>query len=278
MEPSRKLVIVVDDHPSILRALGRLLSARGFDTELYDSAEDFQAHARPDLAACIVLDMDLQGKSGIEVKRQLTGAGQATPVIFITADDSEAARKGAIEVGCSAYLIKPVSAESLLAAIERASAEARPASGALTGKPFHDRRRKVFDHVHHPYLLLAPDLTILDANTAFLRVTMTDLERIARRDVSQIFPRNPNDPEAGSVAEAGLASLRNIVTTKLPHFMPPHRYDIRRRDGTWERRHWRSVNLPVLDDRGEVEFIISAIEDVTGLAVADYAQVQRHSI
>lgn len=126
-----------------------------------------------------------------------------------------------------------------------------------------NRPRQVFQNVHHPYLLLAPDFTIIEANPAFLRATMTDLDRIARRNVFQVFPGNPDDPGAIGVAQKGRASLQRVLTTKSPDFMTPQRYDIRRPNGSWEERHWRPVSLPVLDDNGEIDFIIHSAEDVT---------------
>lgn len=132
----------------------------------------------------------------------------------------------------------------------------------LVGRILRDHARIVFDNVHHPYLLLAPDFTIIEANSAFLRATITDLALISRRHVFDVFPDNPNDPDADGVRNLS-ASLCTVLTTKRPNFMAPQRYDIRRSDGRWEERHWKLVNLPVLDVNGEVEFIINHAEDIT---------------
>jgi DNA-binding response OmpR family regulator len=67
------------------------------------------------------LDIHLDGMSGIELKRQLATSGIVLPVIFITANDSEATRNAALEVGCVAYLPKPFPTKSLIDAIEAAS-------------------------------------------------------------------------------------------------------------------------------------------------------------
>ena len=122
--PARKLVIVLDDEISVLKALGRILAAHGFDTELFCSVQEFQDCAKLDQAICLVLDINLNGQSGIEVRRQLAITTPGLPVVFITANDSEGTRRAARDVGCSAYLPKPFLARSLINAIEKASAEA----------------------------------------------------------------------------------------------------------------------------------------------------------
>jgi FixJ family two-component response regulator len=122
--PARKLVIVLDDEIGVLKALGRILTAYGFDSELFCSVQEFQDCANLDRAICLVLDINLQGESGIEVRRQLATTNPGLPVVFITANDSEGTRGAARDVGCSAYLPKPFLARSLIIAIEKASAEA----------------------------------------------------------------------------------------------------------------------------------------------------------
>ena len=120
---ARKLVIVLDDEIGVLKALGRILTAYGFDSELFDSVQEFRNCAKLDLAICLVLDINLHRESGIEVRRQLAVTNPGLPVVFITANDSEGTRKAARDAGCSAYLPKPSPAKSLINAIEKASAE-----------------------------------------------------------------------------------------------------------------------------------------------------------
>jgi len=120
--PTRKAVFVVDDDPGMLKGIERLLQVHGFDAELFHSAEDFHSRAKLHEASCLVLDVHLQGKSGIELSNELGTYGRALPVIFITANDSEYTRKAANEAGCVAYLAKPFSARSFLDAIEKAVA------------------------------------------------------------------------------------------------------------------------------------------------------------
>ena len=121
--PARKLVIVLDDEIGVLKALGRILTAYGFDSELFDSVQEFHNCAKLDRAICLVLDINLHRESGIEVRRQLAVTNPGLPVVFITANDSEGSRKAARDAGCSAYLPKPFPAKSLINAIEKATAE-----------------------------------------------------------------------------------------------------------------------------------------------------------
>jgi len=120
LSPRRKIVLVVDDDPSVLRGLQRLLKAHGFDAKLFDSAESFLLHAHVDEALCLILDINLTGKSGIELRRELTVAGSCLPVIFMTANDSAATCRAAQDAGCIAYLPKPFSAQLLIEAIKLA--------------------------------------------------------------------------------------------------------------------------------------------------------------
>jgi FixJ family two-component response regulator len=120
--PARKLVVVLDDDPGVLKAVQRLLTAGGFDCELFSSVQEFQIGAQLHLAECIVLDINLDSESGIEIRRKLTATWPSIPVIFITGNDNDGARRAAMEAGCIAYLTKPFSADFLLDAIEKASA------------------------------------------------------------------------------------------------------------------------------------------------------------
>lgn len=116
----RKLVYVVDDDPSMLKGVQRLLREHGYDTMSFASANSFHEHNDFSMAICVVLDIDLDGGSGIEVRQRLKSAGVGLPVIYITGKDSPATRTAAIESGCLAYLTKPFVARSLIEPIERA--------------------------------------------------------------------------------------------------------------------------------------------------------------
>ena len=121
MPKERKIVAVVDDDPSMLSAAGHLLSAHGFGTDVFASAEDFLIRGAAAKVDYLLLDIHLGGMSGIELRRRLKDSGSALPVIFMTALDDEAVHDEAIFVGCVACLRKPFSARQLIDAIEKAA-------------------------------------------------------------------------------------------------------------------------------------------------------------
>ena len=120
----RLSVFVVDDDASMRSGISRLLREHGFSTTLFDSAKALLDHDGFDEAICMIIDINLNGKSGIELRRLLKHGGVTTPVIYITGNDSQASRSAAIKSGCVAYLTKPFRAQSFIEAIERARAVA----------------------------------------------------------------------------------------------------------------------------------------------------------
>jgi FixJ family two-component response regulator len=121
MSTRRKVVTVVDDDPTMLKAIARLLGAKGFDVEAFASAEAFLAGGTATKATCLILDIHLSGMSGIELRHRLAASGSRLPVIFITALDDEATRREAMKAGCVAFLRKPFLSRLLLDAIEKAA-------------------------------------------------------------------------------------------------------------------------------------------------------------
>ena len=120
----RNVVFVVDDDLGTLNGLKRLLREHGYDSVVFSSAEEFRNHDDFESACCVVLDIDLNNESGIELRHRLRAAGISLPVIYITANDSPAIRLAAIESGCIAYLTKPFRAKSLIEPIEKAASKA----------------------------------------------------------------------------------------------------------------------------------------------------------
>lgn len=118
--PNNK-VIVIDDDPSVLKGLARVLKMAGFDPVVFDCAESFENERDVVEACCLVIDIHLKGKSGLELKQTV---GDQLPVIFITASDSDAVLAAALDAGCIAFLRKPFSAQSLIDPIRRLSTAA----------------------------------------------------------------------------------------------------------------------------------------------------------
>jgi FixJ family two-component response regulator len=117
MPTKRKVVAVIDDNIRILGAMSRLLSAFGYDTELYACAKEFLDAAMTTEAICLIVDIQLGEGCGIEFAQHLANAGFTMPIIFMTADDNESVKRRAMEIGCAAFLPKPFSADVLISAL-----------------------------------------------------------------------------------------------------------------------------------------------------------------
>jgi FixJ family two-component response regulator len=119
-----KSVFVVDDDASMLMSMNRLLQQHGFNARMFKSAGALLGLGTFEEASCIVLDINLEDESGIDLHRRLVDQGIKIPTIFVTGNDSHAARVAAIETGCIAYLAKPFSAKSFIESVEKACASA----------------------------------------------------------------------------------------------------------------------------------------------------------
>ncbi len=121
MSTKRKTVIIIDDEPGVLKALERLLGLSDFITEVFDSAEAFLQRSDTSDVACIVLDINMGGMSGIEMRCRLKAMDSTIPVIFMTALDTAAVRRAAMDAGCTAFLQKPFSGQALIDSIKNAT-------------------------------------------------------------------------------------------------------------------------------------------------------------
>jgi PAS domain S-box-containing protein len=140
----------------------------------------------------------------------------------------------------------------------------RLAAGTDPGAPDF---RRLFEAIPGLYLVLDPSLTIVAASDAYLSATMTRREEIIGREVFDVFPDNPEDPEATGTRNLR-ASFDLVRASRKPDAMAVQRYDIRRPEaegGGFEERFWIPLNTPVLDGAGELIYIINRAEDVTAL-------------
>jgi signal transduction histidine kinase len=127
--------------------------------------------------------------------------------------------------------------------------------------------RTLLEAAPNPYLILAPDLTIVAVNDAYLGATKTVREEILGRGLFEIFPDNPDDPAATGVSNLR-ASLMRVLEHRKPDEMATQKYDIRRptsEGGGFEERYWKPLNTPVFGRDGRIVNIIHWVEDVTVL-------------
>ena len=125
---------IVDDDPSVCRALKRLLSSWGMQVRTFSSGEEFLSVLRsPHDADCSVIDVQMPGMTGLEVQEQMRRAGMDLPVIFITAHEEEGVEERALKNGASGFLRKPFTDEMLVGLIRTALKHQRePASSRAT--------------------------------------------------------------------------------------------------------------------------------------------------
>jgi two-component system, OmpR family, KDP operon response regulator KdpE len=132
---SKGRVLVVDDEHSIRRAVGRALTARGYDVQLATDGEEALSVAaafRPDL---VVLDLNLPALDGLSVCRQLR-VWSSVPILVLSVREDEADKVAALDLGADDYLTKPFGIDELLARV-RALLRRAGAQGAPKPVRFH---------------------------------------------------------------------------------------------------------------------------------------------
>ena len=112
------IICVVDDDPSVRKALSRLIEVAGYTAAAYDSAEAFIDAGAAETSDCVILDVHLPGMSGLELQAKLVTMRASCPVVFVTAFDDESARLQALEAGVVQFLRKPLDTEHLLDVIK----------------------------------------------------------------------------------------------------------------------------------------------------------------
>jgi RNA polymerase sigma factor (sigma-70 family) len=117
MTEAAPIVFVVDDDPSVRRAIKRLIGSVGLQVELFGSAQEFLQGWHSDVPSCLVLDIRLPGISGLDFQRQLAEANIHVPIIFITAHGDIPMTVRAMKAGAVEFLTKPFRDQDLLDAI-----------------------------------------------------------------------------------------------------------------------------------------------------------------
>jgi FixJ family two-component response regulator len=132
--PSRELVYVVDDDAGVRDSLSRLLRSVGMEVAACGSVADFARAPRPDVCSCLLLDVRLQGASGLDLQDQLNRDGVPLPVVFMTGFGDIPMSVRAMKAGAVDFLAKPFREQDLLDAVHQALAR--------------DRARRAKRHAH----------------------------------------------------------------------------------------------------------------------------------
>jgi len=125
MDKEQPTVVVIDDDPATRESLGRLLRSVDLKAQLWTSVDEFLASGRPNGPACLVLDVRLPGRSGLDYQRELTAAETRIPVIFITGHADIRMSVQAMKGGAIEFLTKPFRDQDLLDAVQLALAQDR---------------------------------------------------------------------------------------------------------------------------------------------------------
>jgi FixJ family two-component response regulator len=119
------LIGVIEDNKISRYALGRVLQLGGFEMALFDTAEAFMASRQKPALLCLIVDVHLTGMSGLDLQGKLRREGSTLPIIVTTGDRTDVIRERAHQDGCSAFLWKPFSADTILALVGSIAAQAR---------------------------------------------------------------------------------------------------------------------------------------------------------
>jgi len=202
-------VYLVDDDAGVLKALSRLLRAKGYEVKPYSSPQEFLEQHDPAVPGCAVLDVSMPGLDGLELQQALTAGGSHRPVVFITGKGDVPTSVRAMKAGAIDFLTKPTKDTDLLEAIRRAEgreAEARQRLSELEAiqaklSTLTPREREVLTHVVAGRLnkQIAGDLGTVEKTIKVHRSrmmekmglrTVADLVRMAEK--AQIGPYWPN--------------------------------------------------------------------------------------
>ena len=140
------VVFVIDDDRMIRDGLQGLIRSVGLRVETFASAQDFLAVKRPDVPACLVLDVRMPGVSGLDLQLKLSDAGIHIPIIFITGHGDIPMSVRAMKEGAYEFLTKPVRGQDLLDAIQKAIASDRE----------RRKEREELNEVRERFLTLTP--------------------------------------------------------------------------------------------------------------------------
>jgi len=216
------MVGLVDDDPSVREALGSLVRSSGLRFEAFASASEFLARRDAEMPACLIVDLNLPGRSGLDLQDELGRAGSPSQVIFLTGHGDIPTSVRAIKAGALDFFTKPCSGEDLLAAIRegiaRSLAIRRRSAPPLPGNLVGDgpAARAVMQQIT---LVAATDATVLvtgESGTGKELVARAIHERSARRERPLVRVNCAAVPEAlfeseffGSVKGAFTGAIRD---------------------------------------------------------------------
>ena len=194
-QPAVQTVFLVDDDPSVLTALVRLLQQVGWNVEAYSSAEAFLARPDPHRSGCLVLDVNLPGLDGLELQCRQAESVDPLPIVFLTGQGDIPMSVRAIKAGAVDFLTKPVEPQQLFRAVraaldEDAVARAQQSAASDLRRRFETltpREREVLAGLSAGRLnkQIAGDLGIVEQTVKFHRARI--MERMQAKTVAELM-------------------------------------------------------------------------------------------
>jgi FixJ family two-component response regulator len=145
MTKDEPIIYVLDDDHRVRQALSSLLSSLGLRVEVFASAKEYLEFEKPDAPACLILDLELPGMSGLELQRELAGE-QAPPIVFVTGHGDVPSSVRAMKAGAIEFLLKPFDNLELLRSVDVAILQDREAR----------KKRTELAELRRRYALLTP--------------------------------------------------------------------------------------------------------------------------
>jgi FixJ family two-component response regulator len=139
------IVYVLDDDHRVREALSSLLSSLGLRVEVFASAKEYLQFKKPDAPACLILDLELPGMSGLELQQEIAGE-QAPPIVFVTGHGDVPSSVRAMKAGAIEFLLKPFDNQELLRSVDVAILQDREAR----------KKRAELAELRRRYALLTP--------------------------------------------------------------------------------------------------------------------------
>jgi len=117
---SKPVIAIVDDDESVRAAMSGMVESFGYSVGLFESADEFLQSDGPAGTACLILDVQMPGKTGLDLHNELVASGHQIPTIFVTAYPEARVRERAMRAGAVCFLPKPFARDDLFGCIHRA--------------------------------------------------------------------------------------------------------------------------------------------------------------
>ena len=212
-------LLVVDDEPNILELLSVSLRFAGFEVATATNGVDALARAREFAPELVVLDVMLPGLDGFEVARQLRGAGDQVPVLFLTAKDATEDRVQGLTLGGDDYVTKPFSLEEVVARIRAVLRRTRDRAAAQPGAAQLAYADLVLDDDTHEVWKAGVEVELSPTEFNLLRYLLQNPGRVLSKRQILEHVWHYDFGGDGNVVESYVSYLRKKVDTAQPRLL-----------------------------------------------------------